>query len=159
MEESALQKSNAYLQHWKSHRSVLPDLVSTITDEKLSFQPWNGAQAFSDLVWHIVTSNHHLISTASGQPTPRPEKPEILSVAQLQEIVREYTKGSEEAILSMSDAQFDEIIDMTQSFGFKLPAHALLASALDHEIHHKGQLFIYARMCGATETPFFIHRG
>ncbi len=30
-----------------------------------------------------------------------------------------------------------------------------LTAMYDHEIHHKGQLFVYARMIGAKEVPFF----
>ncbi|WP_349679045.1 MULTISPECIES: DinB family protein [Aneurinibacillus] len=27
---------------------------------------------------------------------------------------------------------------------------------IDHEVHHKGQLFLYARLIGIEKLPFFI---
>ncbi|WP_279401879.1 DinB family protein [Piscibacillus salipiscarius] len=30
-----------------------------------------------------------------------------------------------------------------------------LQGMYEHEIHHKGQLFIYARMVGVKDVPFF----
>ncbi len=30
-----------------------------------------------------------------------------------------------------------------------------LLAMYDHEIHHKGQLFIYARLVGVKDVPFF----
>ncbi len=31
-----------------------------------------------------------------------------------------------------------------------------LSTAIDHEIHHKGQVFTYARIVGVDSLPFFI---
>jgi len=40
----------------------------------------------------------------------------------------------------------------------KMPGMVLLESGKDHEIHHKGQLFTYARLLGIKSLPFFVNR-
>ncbi|KYD26597.1 MULTISPECIES: DinB family protein [Geobacillus] len=44
-------------------------------------------------------------------------------------------------------------------FGIHIPAAQLLPMAMDHEIHHKGQLFVYVRAMGHTDLPLFVKRG
>ncbi|SIC68051.1 Uncharacterised protein [Mycobacteroides abscessus subsp. abscessus] len=39
-----------------------------------------------------------------------------------------------------------------------MPGIVLLENAKDHEIHHKGQLFTYARLAGIEKLPFFVSR-
>ena len=55
----------------------------------------------------------------------------------------------------LSDDDFDKIISTSQAFGQDVPGSVLLAMSLDHEIHHKGQLFVYARMLGFDKVPPF----
>lgn len=49
-------------------------------------------------------------------------------------------------------------MDLTNLFGMKLSGRQLLQLAMDHEIHHKGALFVYVRALGHTELPMFIQR-
>ncbi|GLV14795.1 hypothetical protein Heshes_24790 [Alicyclobacillus hesperidum] len=153
-------KAETYLGHWHAHRDVLTDLVKSVGEEHLSFQPWAGAMSFADLVWHIVSTGYFFADSAAlGHLGMRPEKADLSTMSALESSISEWTQKTHDRISSMTDDQFANLVDMTQLFGAKLPATALLQTNLDHEIHHKGQLFVYARLCGADPLPFFVKRG
>ncbi len=59
----------------------------------------------------------------------------------------------------MSDDDFDRTLDLTAIFGTQMSTAQFLQLAMDHEIHHKGQLFVYVRGMGHTDLPLFVKRG
>lgn len=58
----------------------------------------------------------------------------------------------------LTEEQLDREIDLTSAFGRKVTGRALLQLAMEHEIHHKGNLFVYVREMGHTELPFYQQR-
>ncbi|GEO27627.1 hypothetical protein AAC03nite_34120 [Alicyclobacillus acidoterrestris] len=149
-------KAQTFLQQFMAHRSVLPDLIATMKDKDLSFRPWDGAMTTADLVWHILSVSHSMASAAAtGQFERITDKPDLTTIEGVQRIVRERTDELHNLIDAIPDEQLDATIEL---FGNQVPASAALQLLKDHEIHHKGQLFVYARMCGAEQMPMFIKR-
>ncbi|WP_206832354.1 DinB family protein [Alicyclobacillus fructus] len=154
-----MSKAQSVLAHWHSHRDVLAPLVASVPEDKLDFKPWDGAMSFRDLVWHILAVSATFAAAAkAGRLTERPEQPDLSTKQALLDAISTFTEKTHADIASISDEQFESIVETKAVFGADLPAKALLASLIDHEIHHKGQLFVYARLMGAETLPFFIHR-
>lgn len=138
-------------------RGVLPDLLNHFQDEDVTFSPWEGAMTTGDLVWHILSTSFTFANAAATGVFERvSEKPQLSTIADLKTAVDTWTAKTVDVIQSMSDEQFEQLIDMTKLFGRAVPAGSLLHSMRDHEIHHKGQLYVYARLCGRDQLPFFI---
>ncbi|MBF8376487.1 DinB family protein [Alicyclobacillus mali] len=155
-----MSKAQAVLTHWHSHRDVLAPLVESVPEDKLDFKPWDGAMSFRDLVWHILSTSAWFAAAAqAGRITDRPEKPDLGSKQALLQAISTFSDRTHADVASVADEQFDSLVDTKAVFGADLPVKALLGSMVDHEIHHKGQLFVYARLMGAEKLPFFIHRG
>ncbi|WAH36634.1 DinB family protein [Alicyclobacillus dauci] len=153
-------KADSFIQSFLMHRNVLGGVLDNLTDKDLDFHPWDGAFSTADLVWHMLSSTYTFASTAaSGAIGERPEKPVFTSIDELKNAAREWTEKTVETIRSMSDEQFNVSIDTTKMIGRDVTAGQLLSIMRDHEIHHKGQLFVYARLCGAQKLPLFIHAG
>ncbi|GMA57738.1 putative damage-inducible protein DinB [Alicyclobacillus sacchari] len=153
-------KAESYLQHWHAHRDVLFDLLKAVDEQHVNFQPWAGAMSFADLIWHIVSTGYFFADSAAlGHASTRPQKPDLATIGAIESSISEWTQKTHDRIASITDEQFANLVDLTQLFGAKLPVAALLQTNLDHEIHHKGQLFVYARLCGADPLPFFVQRG
>lgn len=153
-----MSKAEAFLMHFKMHRSVLDKVVDAVKDEDLPFSPWEGALTLKDLIWHVLSSGLSFTrAAATGDFERVSDKPALETKTQLKQAIDDMSRQSYDFIQSMSDDQFSQEIDVTKAFGRKLPAGQLLTSMLDHEIHHKGQLFTYARLCGAEEMPFFVN--
>ncbi len=152
-----MSKAEQFVAGWLRHREVTVELVDMISDDSLDFKPWEGAMTLGELVTHIVNSATWFSSAIkNGQMTKPPEKPQITSMAQLKQYVHDATAEAKATLLSLTDEQLETVLDTTKIFGAQLPGKMLLAGMRDHEIHHKGQLFVYARMTGVENPPSFV---
>ena len=57
---------------------------------------------------------------------------------------------------SFTDEELDREVDLTGVFGRKVAGEQLLQLAIGHEIHHKGNLFVYVREMGHTDLPLYV---
>ncbi|WP_067932601.1 DinB family protein [Alicyclobacillus kakegawensis] len=148
-----------FVQHWWSHRQVLPKLLQAIPDDKADFRPWDKAMSVTELVMHIASTAYKFVDgVANGRFEPGWEKPQAESLADARRILDEFTAKTRARLESLTPAHLANTVDGQAVFRFSAPGSVFLASALDHEIHHKGQLFVYARMAGAESVPFFSAR-
>ncbi|WP_026570684.1 DinB family protein [Sediminibacillus terrae] len=139
---------------WYSHRQVLQELLEKIDDKHVDFKPWDGAFTLGGLAVHLATSMEMFTkSTKEGVFTFPDSKPEFETLQDVRNIVDNYTQTTLKLFESISDHHLDKRLEMN---GFDAPAAVWLGNARDHEIHHKGQLFTYARMAGVEEVPFFM---
>lgn len=77
----------------------------------------------------------------------------------LSELASHYTEKTKDILASLTDNQLNCVIDTSAVFGQKMPASQLVSMAIDHEIHHKGNLFVYVREMGHTDLPLFVKWG
>ncbi|PNB37954.1 hypothetical protein C1X64_39840, partial [Pseudomonas sp. GW456-E7] len=65
-------------------------------------------------------------------------------------LAKTYTEKTAAILEQLTEEQLDREIDLTATFGRKITGSALLQLAMEHEIHHKGNLFVYVREMGHT---------
>ncbi|MEH7346427.1 DinB family protein [Bacillus sp. JJ1532] len=142
--------------HFLSHRTVTNALVEKIEESNYDFKPTETSMSAQKLVTHIYTSYYKFIKTVKeGNGSPFMEKFENtqLSLSQLGE---ESTEKTKELLASLTEEELDREIDMSKIFGMKVSGHQMVQMAIEHEIHHKGNLFVYVREMGHTDLPFYI---
>lgn len=145
------------MNHWLRHRNVLEEMLKVIPDEHVNFKPWDGAMGLSELAQHIAASAHMFVSivkTGEGE-IKKPEIIECKTMEDVRRIVRDYTEKTKETYASLTDAELEIEYDSPHP-NFRGPRKQILTMVTDHEIHHKGQLFVYARIAGVKELPFFV---
>ncbi|MCL6631417.1 MAG: DinB family protein [Alicyclobacillus herbarius] len=147
------------LNHWLSHRQALMDLLAVIPSDKADFRPWEKAMSVKELALHVAGSTYKFVtSVAAGRFEPGWPQLQAETMEETRRILAEYTEKSRSALANLSTAQLDAVVDAQAVFGFSAPGSVFLTSAIDHEIHHKGQLFVYARLVGVESVPFFVKR-
>ena len=150
-------KINELISGWMSHRKVLHELLETFEDQHLSYKPWEDAMSLSGLVLHISGAMEMFADTVKNgvfTPPSGPSNP-IETAADLKALVEAQTNQTKSKLESLTDVQLAAIVEFA---GMKMPGLVLLESGKDHEIHHKGQLFTYARLLGVESLPFFVNR-
>ncbi|WP_181347454.1 DinB family protein [Thalassobacillus sp. CUG 92003] len=152
-----MSKSKQFLDYFLSHRHVTNELIAKIDREHEDYKPTPTSMTARTLVTHMLTSFYQFAAAAAKQE-PQQVFTDNASV-ELTELAQTYTDKTIQLIESMSDDDFDRLIDMTHVLGVELPANQVLHAALDHEINHKGNLFIYVREMGYTELPMFVKTG
>jgi len=152
-----LSRVDSYKDGWLSHRKALQALIETLENNNLSFKPWDNAMSLSELVLHISSSTSMFVRTVNeGLFTPPNEGKTPETVEELKQMVQSDTDKTLTYLESITEEQLNQLVEFS---GMKMTGLAMLETAKDHEIHHKGQLFTYARLIGVEELPFFVIRG
>lgn len=145
-----------YVSHFLSHRSVTNDLVARINEADYDFKPAETSMTAQKLITHMYTSYYKFIKTVKeGNGAPFLEKLDETDVTLIQ-LGEEYTTKTKELLASLTDEELDREIDMSKIFGMNVTGHQMVQMAIEHEIHHKGNLFVYVREMGHTDLPLYI---
>lgn len=148
-----------FIRYFLAHRTVTIELINKIEKENYHYKPTPTLMTVKELITHMLFSFHQFAKTAKiGDQMLIREKIEETE-SDLVKLAESYTEKTRNLLTSMTDEDFKRTIDLTKIFGTQLTGAQLLQGAMDHEIHHKGQLFIYVRELGHSELPFFIKRG
>ncbi|SDX82953.1 DinB family protein [Paenibacillus sp. CF384] len=148
---------NGFISDWLSHRRVLHQMLTDVTTEQLQMKPWEQGMSLSGLVLHITGSMGMFASTVqNGAYTPAVPSKACATIDELKANIEAQTAQTEAILRTITPEQLDQPIDF---FGNVLRGSVLLQNAKDHEIHHKGQMFIYLRIAGIDKLPFFVSRG
>jgi len=151
-----MSKVAAFTAGWMSHRKALLELLNSVQDQHLNYKPWEKGMTLAELALHIAGSTAmfvQIVKTGSFQPPGEAPKP--ASADELRAAVQAATEQTKADLESLTDAQLEQIVEFKT---MKMPGGAMLEMAKEHEIHHKGQLFTYARLLGIDPLPFFVIR-
>lgn len=151
-----MSKVDHYIQGWLRHRLVLLDLLDKVSEENVSFKPTETSMPLSRLAVHIATSGDMFVQALKNGSFARSATPQPETMEETRAIVHAITDRNREEMSAFTDETFEKMVDGQAVFGFDAPGSVWLGSMLEHEIHHKGQLFVYVRMTGVTELPFFM---
>jgi uncharacterized damage-inducible protein DinB len=148
----------------KKETATTAKVIAAAPNAHLDYRPSPSCMPAGELLWHIASSDvMFLEGTISGTFGKGPERPE--NVKSPEQISQWYTENMAAAIEKLSaytPEQAGKIIDF---YGFlQAPAAGIITFALNHSIHHRGQLSSYIRPMGgkvpsiygpsADENPF-----
>lgn len=142
------------MNEWLQHRMVLEELLEKIDDAHIAFKPWDGAMTLGELALHIAGSTDMFVSMVKTEEFAAPDLPKCETMDDIREAVRDFTQKTIAKYESLCDEEL-EMENSTSHPKLKGTKRNYLLAMYDHEIHHKGQLFIYARMVGIKDVPFF----
>jgi uncharacterized damage-inducible protein DinB len=149
--------SNEFVSGWLSHRKVLHEMLKDVTTEQLQLKPYEKGMSLAELVLHITGAMGMFASTVQNGTYTKgePSKPFTTS-DELRANILADTEKTEALLRSLTPEQLNHTIEF---FGRSLSGSALLQNGKEHEIHHKGQLFIYLRIAGIEQLPFYVAKG
>jgi uncharacterized damage-inducible protein DinB len=154
-----MNRASQFVQYFLAHRNVTIELINKIEKEHYDYKPTPTSMSTKELVTHMLFAFYRFAKTAkNGDPTLFREKI-AETETDLQKLAEMYTEKTKSLLESLTDEDFKRMLDLTKIFGVQMSVAQFLQSAMDHEIHHKGQLFVYVRGMGHTELPMFIKRG
>jgi len=133
-----------------AHRRVTEEVVARLPASAADLRPWPGAMSALELVRHMLFAHHRFVELACGRPAPNPDPEAAPTLQEARELLRTTTEYDAQVIRQLSAEQLQTTVRFRER---TIPARQLLDLAREHEIHHKGQLFVYARMAGVSELP------
>jgi uncharacterized damage-inducible protein DinB len=143
--------------NWKRAKKWTLDYVDAMPENAMSFKPTPEIRSFAEQMLHLAFWNYGLVESVGGKANPYGKKQEDLekrddmkTKAALRKVVEESYDNILAAMAGMNEAK---LLEQTQFFNQKMTRLGILAIALDHQTHHRGQTTIYLRLKGVTPPP------
>jgi uncharacterized damage-inducible protein DinB len=142
------------LQNWQGHRRLTRRVIEAFPEDKLFHFSVGGMRPFAEMAWEFIRM---AVPIAEGVATGKwkefnsgskpASKAEILMLWDLQ------TAQLNEIFPNIPAHRFSEI---DKAFGqWEMPGAATIQYAIDNEIHHRGQGYVYLRALGIEPPPFW----
>ena len=147
---AARMSTEGYVRNFLMHRQALQDLLAQIPEEQANFAAWDDGMSFIDLTDHLSGSSTRLFNMMRGEQ-PQPVQPSA-SLADARTRLEGTTDATVQALRGMSN---DDLSRVIPAFGGReMPVRALVDFIIQHEAHHKGQVWMMARMIGIKPGMF-----
>jgi uncharacterized damage-inducible protein DinB len=132
-------------QEWERAKTGAGEFIDAMPEDKIDFRPSPDIFTFAEQFLHIANTNHRFASVVnSGSATP-----EALTGPQAKSVLKEFTLGSYDAILSgLKSLEPGMLEEEVQFYKWTLSRRVILMKALEHHAHHRGQTVIYFRVQG-----------
>ena len=140
-----------YARMFHRHREALVDLLTRLPNQAGETRVWEGGMSIVQLVDHLYSTSVGVVDLLSGRPWQQQPPSTSLDVAVAR--LRNHTEVVVDTLASLSEDDLQR--ERTVFGGARWPAYQLVDFHREHEVHHKGQLWLMARAAG-VEPPFFV---
>ena len=140
----------------KTEHQTTKRVIEAIPRTKGDYRPDAVSKTALELAWHIVASEKRFLSGIPAgvfdfTPIPRPES--VANSAGIAAWFDESFAANLPKLEALSAEQLARMIDFRGMF--QLPAALFINLALNHTIHHRGQLSMYLRPMGAKVPSIY----
>jgi uncharacterized damage-inducible protein DinB len=143
------------LKNWQGHRRLTRRVIEAFPEDKLFQFSVGGMRPFAEMAWEFIrmavpivdgvaTKDWKEFDATGTKPTT---KSELLQLWDAQ------TKELDEKFPKIPPHRFSEV---DKAFGqWEMAGLATIQYAIDNEIHHRGQGYVYLRALGIEPPPFW----
>jgi uncharacterized damage-inducible protein DinB len=140
----------------RAEHPVTKSVIGAIPPDKMDYRPDPVTRSAIDLAWHIVTAEDRFLGAVAAGVfdfTPR-ERP--ASVRAPEDVNRWYDDRFQQNVERLKALTGDQLVRVLDFRGmFQFPAVVFVTIALNHSIHHRGQLSMYLRPMGAKVPSIY----
>ena len=144
---------SAYARSFLMHRNALMSVLERIPADQAGFKAWEDGMSFMRLTDHLSGSIMRMNAMLQGQ-TPAKIEPSADWAAAL-ERMKLSTADAAALLEGLDEETLNRVIPI---FGTQMPIAGMVDFLIAHETHHKGQIWMMARMIG-LEPPMFVKIG
>lgn len=141
------------LEHWQGHRRLTRRVIEAFPDDALFQFSIGGMRPFSTLVMEFIGMAVPILrGEITGEWTYSDAgKPETKA-----DLLRLWDDTTEEINRLWPDIPPHRFQEIDTAFGqWTMPGYAMILCAIDNEIHHRGQGYVYLRSLGIEPPPFY----
>jgi uncharacterized damage-inducible protein DinB len=135
---------------WERAKAGTQDYLDSLGAEHLLFRPAEGSRTVAEQFLHLASTQYAFAASATGRPNPLsadPEKDETLKADPI--AFRQFVLASYDFLIDGVRALDPTVLDEEVAFfRLRMPRSLLLAKALEHHAHHRGQVAVYFRLVG-----------
>ena len=146
----------AFLEYFEGIRQRTLRVVACIPDDRLEWRHAPGRFSFGDLVRHLAATERYMFAeNVAGRPSSYPGHGQQL--ADGPEAVRAYLERLHAESMAIVGALGDEELQRrcVTPAGISMATWKWLRAMVEHEVHHRGQLYLMLGMIGVPTPPIF----
>jgi uncharacterized damage-inducible protein DinB len=137
--------------HWATVRQGLVQALSTLTDEQLDFTPREGMRSLGEIARHIAHAeeswlHHWIVGKHGGLPEYTAE--DYPTVESIKALLAEVHARTEDYLETLDIADLDR--PFKTFWGKRGPISWVIWHVLEHEIHHRGEIYLMMGFVGMT---------
>ena len=145
-----------FLPYWDNIRARTMRVAELVPENLIDWSPGAGAMSFADLLRHLAVVERWMFTeTACGRPSAyRTHGPELADgKAAILLLMREL---HQEAVTLLSHLSIDDLAGKVKTpAGAHVTTAKWLRAMVEHEVHHRGQLYLMLRLCQVQTPPIF----
>jgi uncharacterized damage-inducible protein DinB len=145
-----------FLEYLPRIRKRTQRIVDLVPDDRLDWRPDPGAFSFADLLRHVAALERYMFAeNVRGRPSRYPgHGPEL---AEGPEEVRAFWRRCRRESLALYGELTDADLkrSSTTPAGAELRTWKWLRAMIEHEVHHRGQLYLMLRMISVETPPLY----
>ena len=148
--------NDALLQHWQGHRRLTRRLIDAFPEDQLFTFSVGGMRSFGTMAMELISIGAPMVRgivTENWEPLPSHEAGEDHPKSNVLRLWDESTAIINELWPRISAERF---LETATAFGqYPGRVYDLLLYAIDNEIHHRGQGYVYLRALGINPPAFY----
>ena len=143
----------ALLEHWQGHRRVTRRVIEAFPEDKLFQFSVGGMRPFSELAFEFLRMAVPIARGVATGSWEGGDPPAPTTKAQLLQMWDDATAELDRIFPTIPPHRFQEVGSAFGQWPGVGIAHIMYA--IDNEIHHRGQGYVYLRALGIEPPPFY----
>ena len=131
-------------------------VVALVPPDRIEWRPAAGAFSFGDLLRHLAAIDRYTFAeNLRGRPSRYPgHGPELADG--YEDVMGYWRRLRAESFALIEELTAEQLrSSCTTPGGADLPAWKWLRAMIEHEVHHRGQLYLMLRLCGVETPPLY----
>jgi uncharacterized damage-inducible protein DinB len=145
-----------FMEYYAGIRQRTLRVVDCIPDAHMEWRPAEGAFSFGDTIRHLAALERYMFAeNAAGRSSSYPgHGPELAAEpAAVRAFIRKLHDESVAIIGGLGDADLER--HCTTPAGASITVWKWLRAMVEHEVHHRGQLYLMLRVIDLPTPPIF----
>ena len=150
------ERVTALVEHWIRVRARTMRVADQVPADRIEWSPGEGAMTFGDLIRHLAVAERWMfIENAMGRPSRYTSHGRELAEgrAQVLAFAQSLHADAVAELKQLTDLQLDRRI--ATPAGASMAAWKWLRAMVEHEAHHRGQMYLMLRLAGIPTPPLF----
>jgi uncharacterized damage-inducible protein DinB len=145
--------ADALLKNWQGHRRLTRRTIDAFPEDKLFQFSLGGMRPFGEMAWEFIVM---AVPIVEGVSTGKWEEYNGAKPSTKSELLRLWDAQTVELDKKFPKIPQQRFSEVDKAFGkWEAPGMATIQYAIDNEIHHRGQGYVYLRALGIQPPPFW----
>jgi uncharacterized damage-inducible protein DinB len=148
-----VQTADALLSNWQGHRRLTRRTIEAFPEDQLFQFSVGGMRPFAEMAWEFIRM---AVPIVDGVSTGKWEEFKVDKATTKSELLRLWDEQTAELNKKFPKIPLHRFLEVDKAFGmWEAPGLVTIQYAIDNEIHHRGQGYVYLRALGIEPPPFW----